>query len=226
MDIMDGIRIVDSIRFLETNPAFREKFLDASSFFYKGNVESLTLSIQDCERMADGRLGKKRSTLRGSFEHQTQKINLYVETIRQHFGKKLHCGGNFPCASYEASVLSVFVHEVQHANQALIHTNANERFWRGRSYLGRPCEVDARRFVDENRQLITEILGGQLEADASEDNEDREQMLGHFLEFFMEFEEVPLEEIRSQLRSSKMNNPVYIGRLLEGLAAEGVIVSR
>lgn len=223
---MDGIKIVDSLRFLDRGRVTREMIVDAASFFYKGDSSELTLHIADCERKDDDRLTKKSSTLRGSFEHLPRRINLYTETIRKHFGKKIHCGGNFVCASYEASVISVFVHEVQHANQALIHPDSGEKFWRGRSYFGRPCEVDARRFVDENRHQIANILGAELELATPEELEDSESLFGHFLAFFMEFEEVSIDEIRSQLRSSKMNNPIYMGRIMESLSAEGVTVLR
>lgn len=223
---MDGITIIDERRFLDRCRVSREMLVDAADFFYKGDSSELTLYVTDCERKENDKLTKKSSTLRGSFEHLPKRINLYVETIRKHFGRKIHCGGNFVCASYEASVMAVFVHEVQHANQALIHVDAGEKFWRGRSYYGRPCEVDARRFVDENRQQIANILGEELSASAPEDIDDRELLFGHFLGFFLEFEEVSLDEIRDQLRSSKMNNPIYVGRLLENLETEGVTVLR
>lgn len=164
------------------------------------------------------------------YEHQrrTHVIKLNAQCIIRacNSGQRLGGNGTAPGGSPRAGAGMVVTHELQHANQAGQHL-ATEKFYTHRDYNTRPCEREARAFVDSNlRQVLTlvapELLrvqpaGGVVCADL-DGVEEVVEVLG-------ELSEVTTADIRTELRLSGINNPINLGRVIHMLTERGVKIS-
>ena len=141
------------------------------------------------------------------------------EMASQLQGMFQNMGGNKPHASLKEALLSVVAHETQHANQYLRH-GRNHKFWQGK-YYAKPCEIDARRFADEQHYIVETFAGKELSI-----NETRraliEDELAELVDVFCELEEVSREDLKEELRSCKLFNATNFGMLVHMLVDKGV----
>lgn len=87
-------------------------------------------------------------------------ISLFSHNIARCFVAGIPIGGNaFPAKDTKSAVLQTFAHEIQHANQAAARRGRRDPVFYAGRYRTRPCEVDARRFVDENIKTIWTFAG-------------------------------------------------------------------
>jgi hypothetical protein len=84
-------------------------------------------------------------------------IVLSKPAIDRSVTEKFRVGGNHALESERIAAGAVFVHELQHANQHGYFRNRDE-FFRKPGYENRPCERDARAFVDRHIHLIRSML--------------------------------------------------------------------
>lgn len=164
----------------------------------------------------------------------SHSIKIYWATIDGEirsglFGSSVICGGNRTTVSdARIGCFMTLAHELRHAYQHEIHWNA-EGFFRKRGYSSRPCEVDARRYVDESYGAICAFLGvtpdPHILIDRSGPSDDQEKLLEDLIGVLMECEAISADDIRYELSVLGMNNPINLNTVLQELLSEGVVVS-
>lgn len=153
-------------------------------------------------------------------------ITLVEKNIRRDFEKKQRVGGNLVAPTLQVAAGMVLAHELQHANQSRQHLRT-EGFYTDHRYWNRACERDARQFVDEHlnqicayfavdppmRGRVEEVAPGQEEVLAVAD------LLG-------ECSDVTMEDIKEELRTSKVLNPKNVATVIALLKEQGFEVQR
>jgi hypothetical protein len=145
-------------------------------------------------------------------------------------------GGNLklPDIDMKAAAALVLAHELQHANQSKLH-KGNELFYgnlggldsrgkpRMKHYRGRACERDAREFVDGHLNEIFAYFNlpppRRNKVFVPEDSDE----LVEVADLLCECAEITFEDIRDELRASRILNPRNMQRMLEILRTRGVI---
>lgn len=162
---------------------------------------------------------------------RTHVINLSRDNITKGFNLKQRMGGNGPAPTLKMAVVMVLTHELQHANQIHDHGHGDRNFYGVRNtsrvrYNRRPCERDARRFVDDNIHVIAEFVGHQMPTRRSRGprNMDQDNELLDIAAVLGENEKVTLKDILDELRSSGINNPKNVERMIGILLAQGIKV--
>ncbi len=142
-------------------------------------------------------------------------IRLSYRTIERHFKKGVTMGGNRPADELSVGVMSVLAHEIAHANQMKMHPTKDAKFWGRKSkYFGRPCEVAARRFADENEYIITSVLGLESEPRRHVDNSDEERaILFDLADVLSEIDTLCVEDLIQELKGAGINSPKYAEEL-------------
>jgi hypothetical protein len=138
------------------------------------------------------------------------RIEICAENIIRDFNAGLPIGGNLKAHDAKMAVFQTFAHEIQHANQTHVHSS-REGFWTRPGYRRRPCEQDARLFVDENLETIAAFLGITLPSRrvrAAADERDYELELTSLAEDLSEFESLSVRDLVEELREVDLNNPV------------------
>lgn len=190
----------------------KEEVSDLLSFFYRWGDASFEIVCHD-----------ENPHKRGS--------HVYVPTSRKHIitlsrpaiersvRMGYDIGGSFPAPTVRLGIAMVLVHEIQHANQAGLH-EPNENFYTHRVYISRPCEREARNFVDENRELIWSLMDPERVALPARRLSEREQRdrVEDIAELFSDLSEVWVDDIREELRLSGLNfsKNVEIVRMILG----------
>jgi hypothetical protein len=183
---------------------------------------------------------KVRGQHRFNFLRNRHEINLFRGNLVEAFEEKARCGGNGPAPSLRMAAAMVLSHELQHANQFIEHGSKDRTFYgtkHGRGFLEgrdvqikydkRPAEQDARRYVDENLDVIASVLGVEapprlLQVSGPDDHGDHGGELDEITALFEELSEVSVKDIAEELRASGINNPVNVGRVKERLKLLGV----
>lgn len=213
--IEDGIRV---------DP---DEVLDFAELFYPGNRPGV-INIFFLDERGKARRRGECETVGGSFH----AIRIFWATLADETRRKGgmdHVGGNVMRSS-DARQASFFVlaHELRHAYQAEMHWN-EEKFFKKRGYMSRPCEVDARRYVDENYVAICEFLGTDPDPSVKprEQNqtEDGEEALDELLEVLSECETLSMDDLKKELSDIGMNNSICLGESIHVLIERGVDVT-
>lgn len=132
-------------------------------------------------------------------------------------------GGNGRAPNARIGAAMVLTHELQHANQSKLHSN-NEIFYRTKKYNKRPCEREARQFVDDNLATIAAVMGVDVPSvpkrrSAMEAQVDPVQEVAELLG---ECEEVSVGDIVDELRRAGLVNPQNVARTRQLLQERGV----
>lgn len=178
---------------------------------------------------------KKKRGLRGSHSYngltRTHTIFLSRDEIQKGVDEKMRMGGNTNAPSYKMGAVMVLVHELQHANQAIIHGSGSSMHRRVpfQTYLSRPCERDARAYVDSNLDQIAAFC--QVEVDhklrakvVDLDDEKIEDELEDLADALEDTIEIHVRDLNEELRLSGMNNSKNIQALIQMLKERGVQV--
>jgi hypothetical protein len=196
-----------------------EQVRDLIDMFYRWDDSNFVIVGKDRKK---GRRGSHRYFSMGN-QHI---ITLSRPTIERGFREKQRMGGNFPAPTLELAPLMVLTHELQHANQAKIHAGTEE-FFNKRGYNKRPCEREAREFVDKNLDVLADYLGLELPRrhlqEVAMGNQDQE--LQDVAELFEECEEVAVADIVEELRQSGINNPKNVEQVSRILFERGIRVT-
>lgn len=163
-------------------------------------------------------------------------ITFNEKNIRQSFdsGHRRY-GGNvsLPDIDLKMAAALVLTHELQHANQSKTHSG-DKNFYgflgsftptgkpRMKHYKGRPCEVNAREFVDAH---LNEVLAyfekdGPRRSKKKIPNDERELL--NVVDLLLECAELTLDDVRDELRSSRILNPKNVEIVIQRLRDRGV----
>jgi len=164
-------------------------------------------------------------------------IMLCKKNIKKHFVLSKQSGGNIKASDVRVAAASVLVHELQHANQNLLHkgkgifwgqmggTNANGRP-RMQRYRGRACEREAREYADQKMNEVCAYFGlppcGRRAEDRTEDHEE----LDAVIDLLAEIDNPTMNDIKDELRASGLlrpNNVMIVKKELSLLLDESVV---
>ncbi len=197
---------------------------DFIDLFYRWGDATFRINTDEKERKWRG----LHSTGLGEHSHT---ITLSQKNITRDFNRKIRIGGNMVAPSLRVAAGMVLAHEIQHANQAKFHLNEMGFYGkkigltptgreRKQQYNNRACERDARQFVDEHLNEICAYF--------SVDPPTRRKPLGPGIsqeevlavaDLLGECSEVSIEDIKDELRASKVLTPnnvqLVLGRLQE-----------
>lgn len=165
--------------------------------------------------------------------HQLNSINnahmitLFVNNIISSVDRKRRVGGNFPAKDIRTGIAMVLTHEVQHANQARLH-GSNEIFYTKKVYASRPCEVEARNFVDENMHIINSVLCTTNHSAHLHKGEHipLADEIKDVAALFECCDDVSIGDIVCELRNSGINNAKNLQSIVKSLNDNGIIVNR
>lgn len=228
-----SIRFVGFDGFILTQDEVR----DLIELFYRWPDGRFTITTDEKERKF---MGECFTDMGGN-----HTITLCAKNIRKVFarkGKYGRMGGNQPAPDLRTGAGMVVAHEVQHANQWKLHRPSEDGFYgikggkvdaRGRlrkkRYKGRPAEVDARRFVDEHADEIRAYFGAPLqrapERRAIGDHGDASREALAVAQALSELPVVAMDDVRDELRASRILNPGNVQVVIDELRRLGREVS-
>lgn len=133
----------------------RDSIHDYIDLLYGGDRADFVITVNDVSVSAP------RETLRGRYRPIGSKHNveIFASTILESVNSRSPVGGNNnPPLDLRHGIYMVLAHELRHAWQFKMHGKGVSVIFRGR-YTGRAGEIDARRHVDENYDLINGFLG-------------------------------------------------------------------
>lgn len=157
---------------------------------------------------------------------RTHRITLSAAAIIRGVDGRMRMGGSGPAPTARVGIAMVLTHELQHANQAGQHL-ATERFYTHRDYNSRPCEREARAFVDSHMTEILTLVAPELlrvklpQTALCADHDEVEDVL----EVLQGLSEVSLTDIRTELRLSGISSPKNVQKIREILFGRGVKVT-
>lgn len=196
----------------------KEEATDAIGLFFRGNDVSFHISTD---------IDKRR---RGNHTYNSilrrHSIILSRVSIQDGFEKKERMGGNTAAPTLKMAALMVIAHETQHANQTLSHSYAEE-FYTTSKYERRPCERDARKFVDSNMDVLADLAGVSLvkvRAPKGQDHGSPSDMIQSVADDLSEIGEVTLEDIQESLKAANACNSKNVCRVAEILERKGMLV--
>lgn len=154
---------------------------------------------------------------------RTHVITLSRNNIEDGVRSAGRMGGNTKAPDSRAGAAMVLAHELQHANQSQLHTH-NEVFYTVKRYNRRPCERDARSFVDDNMDVIMDFLGRErpVAVKRASAMESLVNPVGEVTDLLGECEEVSVEDIGDELRRMGANNPKNVLSVKKALSDRGV----
>lgn len=199
--------------------------------FYSYNPLKTLMSESEVRDVIDSLFrGESRFSIYGTMRHDRKnkptlglhvsgplindhEIYLAPEKIRDCFDRGAACGGNVKAPHIKIAMGMVLAHEIQHANQAMIHKNHPTSFYgKERSrYRTRPCEREARAAADESIKILAAIFNIQLHKDKFEEIPADEINL--IAECLAESEEITVRDIVEELRLSGLNNAVNVSKV-------------
>ena len=151
-------------------------------------------------------------------------VSLSREVIEMTLKWKLRLGGNGVPENMKMAVAMVLTHEIQHANQTRTH-DADEKFYKTRVYNKRPCERDARSFVDKNMSILSEFIGCKKQGLERNKHLRAAEEVPDIISLFDGFDRVSIHDIKEELRISGIDNPKNVERVVKDLKEKGVDIS-
>ncbi len=182
---------------------------DFVELFYRGS-SPVTLHAQQSPAR-----DKYRGLCMYNADLETIDIFLDPEQIRRDFGMNIPCGGTKRLSDFRAAVASVLAHESQHANQYAVHSSRSTTFFgtQRSKYENRACERDARMFADDSFELIHDVL--QIPLAKKREERPVTPLEPIAIELAAMDEEPTNDDLKEELRSVGMNNPVAMAKLKE-----------
>ena len=163
------------------------------------------------------------------------EITLCEKNIKRDFDRKHRVGGNFAAPTLKCAAAMVLVHELQHANQTKLHKHqssfygnmggetANGRT-RMKHYWGRACEREAREYVDNNMAEICAYFQAPWQGGRTTTMVSTKESIGEaqaVAELLQECPQVTLEDVKDELRASKILNPANVRLVIDFLKKNG-----
>ena len=153
-------------------------------------------------------------------------ITLVQKNIRRDYDQGKRVGGNMVAPTIQVAAGMVLAHELQHANQSKTHLRS-EGFFNEHRYWNRACERDARMFVDEHLNEICAYFAvpppmrGRVEGGVV----GQDEVLA-VADLLGECSDVTMEDIKDELRASRILNPKNVATVVELLKVQGFEVMR
>lgn len=166
----------------------------------------------------------------------THIITLVEKNIKRDFDAKKRTGGNFVAPSLKIAAGMVLAHELQHANQTKLHKHETTFYGKAggmtptgkprmKQYWGRACEREAREFVDNKMPEICAYFQTPWEGRGGPtigNHGDANREAAAVAELLQECSEVTMEDVKEELRASKILNPRNVIFVVEELKRNGV----
>lgn len=161
------------------------------------------------------------------FDVMTGEHDIYLDPsgIIETFEQGRPTGGNRIAPTPEMAMGMVLAHELQHANQTIVHSSHPAAFYghKRSRYRTRACEREARMFADDSVPLIAGVLGVEiLKEQLVEVPPDELEFIADCL---AETDEIVTADIVEELRHSGLNNAVNVSRIKVLLEDRGVLLS-
>jgi hypothetical protein len=150
------------------------------------------------------------------------RISLIVDNLEKYFAKGSPLGGNVCSPSLQVSAAMVLAHELQHANQVKMHA-ASSAFYDDHKYIDRACEREARNFADEKFGEICVYYG--IETPLKKQvirPTDEQSELEAIKDLLLECHSVTMDDVKDELRASKLLNPKNVKNIISDLRLAGV----
>lgn len=166
----------------------------------------------------------------------THTITISEKRIRKHCTDG-YAGGDLPAPDIKTAAASILVHELQHANQNLLHkgnglfygnlggTNAKGQP-RMKHYRGRACEREARAYADEKMNEICAYFGHPPVARRAENRTEDHAELDAVIDLLAEIDNPTMNDIKDELRASGLlrpNNVMIVKKELSLLLDKSVV---
>lgn len=154
----------------------------------------------------------------------SHEIYLAPEKIKECFLAGRACGGNKKLPDMRLAFGCIIAHELQHANQSVVHLGHPGTFYgKKRSrYRLRPCEMEARAFADESIPIIAGVLGIEISKEPMADvPQDEVDLVADCL---AEADEISTADIVEELRNSGINNASNVFKVKALLVERGVLL--
>lgn len=200
----------------------RAEMHDLIDMFYRWSDSSFRI-------VGSKRTRKTRGVHRFDPLARTHVIEISIPAVVWSFENGKRVGGNRPAQSLRSGVVMVLVHELQHANQSQQHSSS-ETFWRQRGYTGRPCETDARRFVDEHMDMIDAFLGQTHRIPSVSPVRgsivDHGRQIDEITDVLGALQSVSVKDIVHELRLSGVNNARNVRLVSNRLSDKGITLIR
>ncbi len=202
---------------------------DFIDLFYRWDDSTFFVRVDEMER-------KFRGQHSLGFAGQSHTITLVKKNITRDFNKKSSIGGNMVAPTLRVAAGMVLAHEIQHANQAKLHKDEMGFYGkklgltptgkpRMKQYWGRATERDARQFVDEHMNEICAYFSVDppMRQKSTEPGVDQDEVLV-VADLLCECSEVSMEDIKEELRASKVLTPSNVRIVLERLQEQGFAI--
>jgi hypothetical protein len=185
---------------------------DFIEIFYRWGDDRFTITTNETERSFRGQHSRD---LGGR-----HIITLVAHNIKKDFRDKKRTGGNLVAPTLKVAAGMVLAHELQHANQSKIHKNESSFYGQKKRYWNRACEREAREFVDNNMPEICAYFQAPWQgtrAPAIGNHGDANGEALAVAELLQECSEVTMDDIRDELRASKILNPKNVQIVVDEL---------
>lgn len=151
------------------------------------------------------------------------RIALHQGRISRSFERGGQPGGNLPAASARAAAAMVLLHELQHCHQLRYH-KFSDAFFTEHRYRNQHCEQEARRYVDENLNEVHAYLGLPPPRRSRKAAPEPGDELAAVADLLAECQEITIDDVREELRRSRILNPNNVQRLRGMLQERGIQV--
>jgi hypothetical protein len=150
-------------------------------------------------------------------------IVLVRDSIIDGFKRSRHLGGNVIPPTLQAGAAMVLAHELQHANQHKIH-KGDSGFFKEHAYFDKATERDARAFADEKLDEICAYFGVPPPRRKPVERPPEESEVDDVIELLRDIPDVTMDDIREELRASKILNPKNVKKVVDILEGGGLVV--
>jgi hypothetical protein len=207
----------------------KEEIKDMLELFYRGGDRNFVIIAKKSDPKFAGQADH-------DFFSNTSVITLVEKNIRAAHAMKHSCGANFPHSNIKVLAATTLAHEVQHINQMILHKRTGKFFghlggtnakgqWRMQHYGNRACETDARAFADEKLSEICAYFNVECpKRERVATNNENE--LDDIIDVFSACDSVSMDDIKEELRSSKILSPSNVAFVKTELATLGITVTK
>lgn len=192
----------------------QNEVMDLIQLFYRWDDATFLIKQDENERSFRG----QHQMTMGNIHN----ITLVKKNIEKDFKTGLRIGCNHTAPTLKVAAAMVLVHELQHANQTKFHKQSETAFYRDHRYWDRACEREARAYVDEHLNEICAYF--------SVPPPMRRKQFGHGVgqeevlavaDLLCECSDVTMEDIKEELRASKVLTPGNVKIVLDIMKSRG-----
>ena len=165
-------------------------------------------------------------------------ITLFPRALRYVISRNMSIGGNHKFTDEKIAMAAVLTHELQHANQAAYHKHGSSFYGhlpgvteggkgRMRQYHNRACERDARAFVDDRTNEIYAYFSATppMRRFVTAMGKDQDE-LSAVADVLGECSDVTMDDVKDELRASKMLTPTNVSLVIQKLQSRGIEVKK